>query len=267
MNKLFLSALLVSSLASTSLLAQQPPGAAKDCSYKYLVRHPDIRKFYVAGALDGAIFSTATIHHDGVSYDPVSGANIPATNSFGTLRFTYFVNLGATFNFNFSPTIGMYTGVDIKNIGYIEQDNGYTLKRRTYNVGAPIGIKIGDMGKKGSYFLFGGGLDIPINYEEKYFSDRNNKITKFNEWLSNRTPDAMPYVFIGGSFYPGITVKAQYYVNNFLNQDYTDITGKPYAGTEVHLILLSVGFGMNMHVRVRRDHKENCCSYNNSSTM
>jgi hypothetical protein len=267
-NRIFFSTLLVSGLAVSSVFAQQPaaPPDTKDCSSKYLVRHPSIRKFYVAGGLDGSIFSTATIHHDGLT-DAQSGVTLPNTNTLGTIRFTMFFNMGFTFNFNFSPTIGLYTGVDVKNIGYIEQDNGYTLKRRTYNVGAPLGFKIGDMGNKGSYFFFGGGLDVPVNFQEKYFKndDRSNK-QKFNEWFSNRTPDVMPYVFIGACFNHNITVKAQYYPNNFMNQDYVDNSGnKPYMGTDVNLILLSVGFGMHMHM----DHKKKgtTCSYGNSSMM
>lgn len=265
-KSIFTSILLVSSLVSSSLFAQ--PEKAADCSSKYLVRHPAIRKFYVAGALDGSIFSTATIHHDGLT-DAQSGVTLPNTNTLGTIRFTMFFNFGFTFNFNFSPTVGLYTGVDIKNIGYIEQNNGYTLKRRTYNVGAPLGFKIGDMGKHGSYFFFGGGLDVPINFQEKYFKtdDRSDK-QRINEWFSNRTPDVMPYVFIGGCFNHNITVKAQYYPNNFMNQDYVDNTGaKPYMGTDVNLVLLSVGFGMHMHSHMDKKKKSTSIGYGNNSTM
>ncbi len=257
-NRIFFLTLLVSGLVSMSSFAQPD---TKDCSSKYLVRHPSIRKFYVAGSMDGAIFSTATIHHDGMMYDP-SGSNIPATNTMGTIRFTYLVNFGFTFNFNFSPSVGLYTGLDLKNIGYIEQDNGYTTKRRTYNVGAPLGFKIGDMSNKGSYFLLGGGIDLPFNYNEKTFkdNDRGNK-TRFNEWMSSRTNNIMPYVFAGGCFNHGVTVKVQYYPNNFMNPDFVDDFGvRPYKGTEVHLILLSVGFGM--HMNAEHKHKKKQCSHN-----
>jgi hypothetical protein len=260
-SKLYFSILMAICLSTSALFAQ--PAMTKDNSSKYLVRHPDIRKFYIGGGLDAAIFSTATIHHDGV-LDPATGVMSQNINTMGTIRFTYVLNIGTTFNFNFSPTIGMYTGIDIKNIGYIEQDNGTTLKRRTYNVGAPLGFKIGNMRNHGSYFLFGAGLDAPFNYKEKTFKsdDRSNK-TKFNEWFSDRVPGLMPYAFIGGCFDPGITVKLQYYINDFMNTSYTDNSGnQPYMGTDVHLILLSVGFGMHMHMH--HDHKDHSLNMTNN---
>lgn len=254
-NRIFISTLLATSLFTTSLFAQETNTSG--LSTKHLVRHQNIRKFYVAGGLDGAIFSTATIHHDG-AYNPSTGTNNPNVNTMGITRFTYFVNGGFTFNFNFSPSVGLFTGVDIKNIGYIEQDNGFTTKRRTYNVGAPLGLKIGNMSDKGSYFFFGGGMDVAINFQEKYFKERNNK-TRINEWLSDRTPRTMPYVFAGISFNNKVTVKGQYYVNNFLNVDYKDQNGVAiYSGTDVHLIMLSVGFNMNVHVGTKHKSKSGC---------
>jgi len=241
-NRILLSIFLAASLVTSALFAQ--PMKPVDHSSRYLYKYPTIPHFYLAGALDGNIFSTATIHHDGVTYDP-SGNTTPNTNTMGIIRFTCFFNFGFTFNFNFTNHIGLYTGVDIKNIGYIEQDNGYTDKKRVYNVGAPLGLKIGNMHMKGSYFFLGGGMDVAINYQEKYFQERNN-ITRTNEWWSDRTPRTMPYVFAGISFDHHITVKAQYYPNNFLNTDYRDINGNAiYSGTNVNLMLLSVGFGMN----------------------
>jgi hypothetical protein len=251
-NKMAFTAILVSSLVTSSLFAQTGVH-----NYAYLKDDQSTPKFYVGSALDAAIFSTATIHHDAVVYDP-SGSSVPATNTMGTIRFTYFVNIGCTFNFNVSKHVGIFTGVDLKNIGYIEQDNGTTLKRRSYNIGAPIGLKIGNMSMKGSYAFVGGGLDFPINFNEKIFKERDNK-TRFNEWWSDRTPKVMPYVAAGAVFQHGISVKVQYYPNNFLNADFKDQNGmKPYAGTDVHLILFSIGFGMHsMHMSM--GHKHKCC--------
>ena len=199
-----------------------------------------MQKFYIGTATDAGIFSTATIQH---TYYPVGGRSYTSSST-GTLRFSYFLNLGATFNFNFSRHIGAYTGLDIKNIGYIESYNGFTYKRRTYNIGAPIGIKVGNMAPKGTYVFLGGGAEIPIEYKEKIFQIKSQK-TKINEWLSNRTPLVMPYVFAGVAINRGYTFKVQYYPTNFMNPDYTDSKGnQPYAGTEAHLILFSLGFAI-----------------------
>ncbi len=109
------------------------------------VKHtrPPVRKFYMGTGADAGIFSTAMIQK------PNTMAGIPSpgtTNSMGTLRFSYVINFGITFNFNFGRHFGLYTGLDVKNIGFIEKNSGgLTVKRRTYNVGAPLGIKIGNI--------------------------------------------------------------------------------------------------------------------------
>jgi Outer membrane protein beta-barrel domain len=186
-----------------------------------------------------------------------SGANIsePSGNPKDVLRFTYGFNIGVSFNFNFSRHLGAYTGVDIKNIGFIEHNDGVTIKRRTYNIGAPVGIKIGNMAMRRTYVFFGGGVDAPFNYKEKHFQIRDQK-TKFNEWFSDRTPAIMPYVFLGMAFKHGLTVKAQYYPNNYLNPDFTVNGVKPYAGYDVHLFMLSLGISMyytKHHDMVKKD--------------
>ncbi len=233
-NNLFAITLLALSLNSVSTYAQYPTHHSG-----YLKKEPKVKKFYVGGEID-AIFSTATIHHD-AGILAVNSTSPQSVNTLGIIRFTG-TNIGATFNFNFSHHIGLYTGIDIKNVGYVEQDNGYTLKRRVYNVGVPLGLKIGNMASDKGYFFLGGGLDAPINFNEKYYHDRDNK-KRINEWFSDRTPSLMPYAFIGASFSQGVTVKAQYYPNNFLNTNYTDNSGyMPYKGTDVNLVLLSIGF-------------------------
>jgi hypothetical protein len=246
---IFLSTLLATSLLSSSVFAQAPVKYSR-----YLMKAPSIRKFYVGSGLDALIFSTATIHHD-ANTPGVNGTSPQSINTLGTMRFTGFLNIGVTANFNVSPHFGIYTGLDLKNVGYIEQNNGYTLKRRTYNVGVPLGFKFGNMARNKGYLFLGGGLDAPINYYEKYFHDRTNKTYTLNEWFSDRTPSLMPYVFLGAAFNHGVTAKIQYYPNNFLSENYTDNNGNtPNAGTVVNLILFSIGFNMYWHVEHNHDH-------------
>lgn len=218
------------------------------------------RKFYIGSALDGGIFSTTV--------------NSSAIGSTSTVRFTWFLNMGVTFNYDFSKHVGLYTGVDLKNIGFIEKINPVTIKRRTFNVGAPLGIKLGNL-KTRKYLVLGGGIDFPINYREKTFITRNNK-TKFNEWFSDRTPQTMPYVFVGG-VRKGFSLKVQYYPTNYMNPDFTTTVGgvvtKPYAGYEVHPLLISLGMTMpyskgpiyknRMHMHHRK-HKKSVDSDNSN---
>lgn len=222
----------------TSVASAKIPGAAAKDSIAIKTR-PHVRKFFIGTALDAGIFSSGTIQRNYTS----TGAPItPATNTYGTIRFSYIINFGLTFNFNFGRHFGVYTGVDIKNIGFIEKPyNNETIKQRTYNLGAPIGIKIGNMADKREYLFFGGGADVPINYKEKSFVIRNQK-TKYNEWFSNATPSVMPYVFAGFAIPHGISFKFQYYPDNYVNPDYTRNGYQLNYGTTVHLMLLSIGF-------------------------
>ena len=198
------------------------------------------KQAYLSTGMDGYILSTA-INNAGLK---------TAGSSIGTPRFTAFFHLGVNVNYDFNKNIGMYTGLGIKNIGFIEKFDltDYTVKRRVYTVGIPIGVKIGNV-KHGSYFLAGGGVDFPFNYKEKGFVKRNDK-EKFNEWFSNRTPAAMPYVFVGMHMRPLLTFKVQYYPGNFMNSDFQqqDASGfiyKPYQGYDVKLLLFTAGFDIS----------------------
>lgn len=187
---------------------------------------PPLDRFYIGNGLDGLMFSFANVNYPGFEYFPV-------------MRFSPFLNAGLTFNYNLTRNIGAFTGIDVKNIGFVVHD-GYVLKYRTYNVGVPAGIKLGNMLPRKTYIFFGGGLDFPVNYREKRFVLRAAK-EKTTEWFSNRTPHMTPYLFAGVSFYD-ITLKGQYYPLGFFNADYTDEKGvKRYASYDVHIYYLSLG--------------------------
>jgi hypothetical protein len=198
--------------------------------------HPPVQKFYVGGGIDGALFSIATIQRTTTNSSGVTETK----NTTGKLRFSYFFNFGFTFNFNVNRHLGLFTGIDVKNLGYIEEINGVTIKRRTYNAGIPLGIKIGNMARRGNYLFLGGGVDAPVNYREKSFVIRDQK-TKFNEWFSDRTPRIMPYLFAGVCLHKGVTLKAQYYLDNFLNPGFTKDGIQPYSALDVHVMYLSLG--------------------------
>lgn len=207
-----------------------------------------LEKFYIGNGLDGPLFSSAKIENT------MPGAN---TSSYGMLRFTWFLNIGISFNFNFSRHFGALTGVDLKNIGYtVENSDASITKRRTYNLGVPVALKIGNMARNKGYVFFGGGAETPINYKEKNYIIRAEK-TKFNEWFSTRNPSVMPYVFLGTVIYRGLSVKAQYYPNNFFNQNYRMPNGlQPYLNTNVNLYFLSLGavmrYGKHQDIVQRR---------------
>jgi hypothetical protein len=232
-NKITLLILFVSLLISFTISAQT---AVIDTGKM----KPPIQKFYLGTAFDGGIFSSATIKEDEAGV---------MTNKLGIIRFSYVLNFGVTFNYNYNRHLGAYAGIDVKNIGFIEKNaDAATVKRRTYNLGVPLGVKAGNMAAKRAYIFLGGGADLPFNYREKTFIIRDQK-TKFSEWFSDRTPSIMPYVFAGAAVTQGFTIKVQYYPNNFFNPDFTTNGSQPYASYDVHLILVSIGLTVPLSKR------------------
>ena len=193
-----------------------------------------IRHWYLGNAFDGAIFSTAVMERPG------------SDRELTTVRFSM-LNIGNNFNYDFDEHFGIYTGVGIKNIGFIEKNGDSTTKRRVYTVGVPLGFKLGNL-QKNQYGFIGGGVDFPINYREKRFVERKDKY-KFNEFFSDRTDDFMPYLFAGFSCKPGIVLKAQYYPGNFFNtgfeEDKDGMRVQPYRGYRVNLLYISLGFDIH----------------------
>lgn len=198
--------------------------------------NPNDRRAYWSTGLDGSILSSSLLSKGGNT----SKMTLP--------RFTAFLHFGGNLNYDVSKHFGIYTGLGIKNIGFIEKNGGVSTIRRNYTIGIPLGIKFGKM-NYGSFGFLGTGIDFPFNYKEKSFTKRTNKDVKFNEWFSDRSPAAMGYVFVGAYLQPGMTLKLQYYPGNFLNPNFEVIEDgialRPYAGYEVHLILLSLGLNID----------------------
>lgn len=215
------------------------------------------KKFYLSNSFDGMLFTTA---FDRSAFNLNGG--MPTT--VGTLRFTYFFNTGFNVHYDFGDHVGIFSGAGIKNIGFIEKIKPLdsTVKRRVYTIGAPLGIKFGNLKRK-NYGFIGGGVDFPFNYKEKGYVKRGDK-DKFNEWFSDRTPAIMPYGFAGISFSPGIFVKVQYYPANFLNPSFsetqvfngTNVTVKPYSLYDISLLMFSIGLDIRYSNKMKIKHKE-----------
>lgn len=198
------------------------------------------KKLYWSSGMDMMLFSTSQTTNA-----------FSLTNGLTPVRFTYLLNFGFDLNYDFSKNVGAFTGIGLKNIGFIEKYKAIdsTVKRRVLAIGIPVGIKFGNLHRH-TYGFIGGGADLAFNYKEKGYIRRGNK-DKFNEWFSDRTNLIMPYVFAGFAFKPGITLKAQYYMNSFINPSFSTpvVSGGatsyyyPYASfTQNNIIMLSVGF-------------------------
>lgn len=174
------------------------------------------------------IFSFATIDNNGNS-----NGNI--------MRWSPVFNFQIYGNYDLNDNIGFIFGAGIRNVGFIydvQDGTGTKKKFRNYDIGIPVGVKVGNLGK---IFFFGGyEIEFPFNYKEKTFI--NEEKTKFNVWFSKRVPAYYHTVFAGVQFPYGVTLKFKYYLSEFFNQNYTENNGnQPYKGFEANVFYFSIG--------------------------
>lgn len=171
------------------------------------------------------IFSNADVRFNGV------GVN---TNT----RFTLFFHVQQFVNLDLTRNIGLFAGGAIRNVGLITEDlyqnvgfsdvdlthpnwnKNTKIKRRSYSLGFPVAFKLGQLDK--NYFLYAGGeYEWMFHYKQKQFLDDNK--TKFKEWGSKRVNPWVPSLFAGVQFPGGFNLKLKYYMQDFLNTDFTGV--------------------------------------------
>jgi hypothetical protein len=146
------------------------------------------------------------------------------------MRWTTAINLQGMVNIDFNNTFGLFTGLAVRNVGFIYENPLDTIvdkyKYRTYNLGIPVGFKIGKLDKM--LFFAGYEIEFPFVYKEKQFIDEV-KEDKFVVWFSDRVEPIQSSLLAGIQFPYGATLKFKYYLTNFHNRDYTTSDGKmPY---------------------------------------
>ncbi|MEH0154621.1 hypothetical protein V6R21_10815 [Limibacter armeniacum] len=173
------------------------------------------------------------------------------------VRFSGFFNAQVVANFDSNPYLGFFGGLSIRNIGFIfdvpddlreatdiQQDNDIRKKVRTYNLGVPIGIKIG---KLDGFFIYGGyEIELPIHYKEKTFVNEDKK-DKFNVWFSDRVDTFTHSFFVGLNFPHGTNIKFKYYVSDFFSNDYNKLmsrTNLSYKDLDVNVFYFSLSFNL-----------------------
>lgn len=189
------------------------------------------------------IFSFATIDNNGDG-----NGNI--------MRWSPVFNFQVYGNYDINRSVGFIFGGSIRNVGFIYDVPGTNTKKkfRNYNIGIPVGIKLGNMNR---FFLFGGyEIEFPINYKEKTFI--NEQKTKFNVWFSSRVPVYYHTAFVGVQFPYGLTLKFKYYISEFFNQDYTENDGnQPYKGFKANVFYFSLGTSLFKNNKVYvKEYKE-----------
>jgi hypothetical protein len=201
---------------------------------------PDKSKAYVTSGAE-IIFSFAHVEQDGNSESSI-------------LRFSPVINLQGMLNKDMSKKFGLFTGLAVRNVGYITNDykdpsNGLTYKKkfRSYNLGIPVGFKIGNLEKT---FLYAGyEVEVALSYKEKTY-DGSDKTDKITGWFSNRQEIFQHGFLVGIQFPYGANVKFKYYLSEFHNQDYTNNAGeKPYAGLKSNIFYFSLNYFLfkNLH--------------------
>ncbi|ANQ50650.1 outer membrane beta-barrel protein [Flammeovirga sp. MY04] len=142
------------------------------------------------------------------------------------IRFAPVFNGQTYFNMDLGNHFGLFAGVSIKNLGFIfdvpdeykaDASSGTVRKKmRSYNVGVPVGIKVGNLN---GFFLYGGyEIEQPIHYKEKTFVG-GNKTNKFSMWFTDRVTTQQS-VMLGVQFTEGLNLKFKYYLDPFFNESW-----------------------------------------------
>lgn len=163
------------------------------------------------------------------------------------IRFAPVVNVQQYVNKDMSDNFGLFLGLSVGNVGFIYDvpESSYRYKFRSYNLGLPVGFKIGTMNE--GLFFAGYSFEWPFNYKEKEFLNES-KEDKIVVWVSDRTEPFHQAVMAGFQLKNGSTLKVKYYFSNFHNQDFVEsvdgVDTKPYAGFNANVIQLSLGFAL-----------------------
>lgn len=171
------------------------------------------------------------------------------------MRWAPVFNIQGMYNMDMSRRFGAFTGLAIRNVGYIYDSytDPQTLvvnkkKFRTYNLAIPVGFKVGNLDKT---FLYAGyELEFPFHYKEKTF-DGGDKINKITGWFSKRYEPVQHGFLVGIQFPQGPNLKFKYYLSEFHNQDYTEGSGnKPYTGLQANIFYFSLNYFLFQKVDV-----------------
>jgi len=177
------------------------------------------------------IFSLADIEDNG-------------TDQSATLRFEPFINIETFYHLDMSKSVGVFSGLAIRNVGYIydnytdpSNEATYKKKFRSYNIGVPVGLKIGDLDRM--YFYGGYEVELAWLYKERTY-EGGDKIGKITGWFSDRQNLFQHGFLVGVQFPYGGNLKFKYYLSEFHNQNYEVNGVKPYQGLKSNIFYFSL---------------------------
>ena len=160
-------------------------------------------------------------------------------------RFSTFFNVQTQFHYDMQEKFGVFTGINIRNVGFIFDDPVVPETRykvRTYTLGIPFAFKLGEVSR--SFFFGGYELELPFNYKQKTFVNEE-KTDKFDVWFSKRTPTVYHTLFAGFQGPHGTQLKFKYYLTNFFNKNYSAVDANgdityPYQGFNANVFYVSL---------------------------
>ncbi len=187
------------------------------------------RKPYGMGATE-LIFSSSQVKDSRHSVDAI-------------VRFSAFFHVAQQIHVDFGRTAGFYTGWGIRNVGFINRlDDSVKIKQRSYSLGIPLALKIGNMEKQ-VWLAAGAEAGLMFAYKQKVFYAGEK--FKDHEWFSDKVNIFNPSVFAEIHFRKGGYIKAKYYLNNFLKKDKQEIklfgTLYPYSPESSKMFYISIG--------------------------
>jgi hypothetical protein len=192
------------------------------------------------------IFSLANIEQNGKSEN-------------ATLRFSPVFNFQVMLNKDLSKKFGLFTGLALRNVGYILNDYqdasnnlSYKKKFRSYNIGIPVGLKVGNLDK--TFFYGGYEIEFAIAYKEKTY-EGGDKTDKITGWFSSRQEFFQHGFLVGIQFPYSANLKFKYYLSEFHNRDYVDNAGlKPYSALKSNIYYFSLSFFLfkNLHLNTNK---------------
>ncbi len=179
------------------------------------------------------IFSFANIKQNGNNVD-------------SKLRWSPVFNWQLFSNHDFTQHVGMFYGFAVRNVGFVyDIPSSDTMKKyRTYNIGIPIGIKLGNI--NGGFIYGGYEFEMPFHYKEKTFVNGDKK-EKIQVYFSDRVNWYTQSVFAGINFKRGFNVKFKYYLDNFFNPNYSEVNAagvrvKPFSDFNAHVFYIALQF-------------------------
>ena len=194
-----------------------------------------------------AIFFVNEVTAQSRWYTTSGGETIFSLNAFSdpvnestVVRFSPVFNFQTLMNNDLNESFGIFTGLSMRNVGFIADDPADASVRRkfrTYNLAIPFGIKLGNL--DGTFIYGGVDAEYAFNFKEKRFVDGDKEEVNVY-WFTNRVKQFQPAVHVGFQFLKGTNIKFKYYLNTFFNSDRTDVYASEYERFDGNVFYFSI---------------------------